>query len=236
MLSKTRAVVLHHIKYGDSSLIVTLYTEKFGRLSCMVNGVRAKKTKLPVTLFQPLTLLDAEVYYKKNREMQRLKEASCSFRYDSIPFTVTKSTIALFLAEILYLTLREEESNPSLFDFLNHAFQLLDSKSEGIPNFHLLFLLHYSKYLGFFPGVPDYNGTAMLSPDLRHFRDMPPEAARALDMMLTTSPAFPEHISLTNSSRAVLLDRIIRYYQEHLGEAGRIRSVQVLKDIFNHMP
>jgi len=233
MLSKTRAIVLHHIKYGDSGLIITLYTEKFGRMSCMVSGVRAKKTKLPVTLFQPLTLLDADVYYKQSRELQRLKEASCSFRYDSIPFTVTKSTIALFLAEILYLTLREEESNPSLFDFLIHAFQLLDSKSEGIPNFHLLFLLHYSKYLGFFPGLPEYKRKAMLSPDLRHFRDLPPEASRALDMMLTTSPAFPEHITLTNSSRAVLLDRIIRYYQEHLGEAGRIKSVQVLKDIFN---
>src|SRR5512133_3092423 len=137
MLIKTRAIVLHHVKYGESSLIVTLYTERHGRMTCMVSGIRSKKTHLSLTFFQPLTLLEAEIYYRPNREVHRLKELSCPFHYTSIPFAITKSTISLFIAEILWLTLREEEANEELFNFLFHAFQLLDTKDEGVANFHL---------------------------------------------------------------------------------------------------
>jgi DNA repair protein RecO (recombination protein O) len=236
MLIKTRAIVLHHIKYGESSLIATLYTERNGRMTCMVSGVRSKKTRLPVTFFQPLTLLEAEIYYKSNRELHRIKEAACPFHYVSVPFSVIKSTIALFLDEILMLTLREEEANADLFNFLYHSFQLLDSKDEGIANFHLLFLLHYSCFLGIFPaGIASPSDISRLS-DLQAFANLPVEAGNAIIQMITTSLSRAEQIVLSRSTRTVILDSLLKFYAEHLEGMGRIRSLPVLKEIFRDSP
>jgi DNA repair protein RecO (recombination protein O) len=233
MLIKTRAIVLHYVKYGESSLIVTLYTEKHGRMTCMVNGIRSKKTHLSLTFFQPLTLLEADIYYKSNREVHRLKELSCPFHYTSIPFSITKSTISLFLAEILWLTLREEETNEGLFTFLYHAFQLLDSKEEGAANFHLLFLIHYSRYLGIFPADLESAKDINSFTDLKMFRNLPGETGRIFMEMLRTSLAQAEKISLNKANRLILLDALVTYYEQHLEGMGRIKSVAVLKEIFS---
>jgi DNA repair protein RecO (recombination protein O) len=236
MLSKTRAIALHNVKYGESSLIVTMYTEKYGRLGCIAGSVRSvhKKSRFPANLFQPLTLLEMEIYYKQNREIQRLKEIACPFHFTTLPFSITKSSIALFLAEVLFVTLREEESNPPLFDFLFHSVQLLDSKEEGIQNFHLLFLLHLSRYLGFFPeqlGSHVYGGK--LSADLRPFGQLPKEALEALVSMIHVSAGFPEAIRLGNLSRSQILDSLIAYYAMHVEGMNRIKSLQILKDVYS---
>jgi DNA repair protein RecO (recombination protein O) len=233
MLIKTRAIVLHHVKYGESSLIVTLYTEKHGRMTCIVSGIRSKKTHLSLPFFQPLTLIEAEIYHKSNREVHRLKELSCPFHYTSIPFSITKSTISLFLSELLWLTLREEEANEKLFDFLFHAFQLLDSKDEGVANFHLLFLIHYSRYLGIFPADPESVTDMSRFTDLKIFTNLPGETGRIFMEMLKTSLAEGEKISLNKAGRLLLLDALVKYYEEHLDGMGKIRSVAVLKEIFS---
>jgi len=233
MLIKTRAIVLHYVKYGESSLIVTLYTEKHGRMTCMVSGIRSKKTHLSLPFFQPLTLLETEIYYKANREVHRLKELSCPFHYTSIPFSIAKSTISLFLAEIIWLTLREEEANEGLFDFLYHAFQLLDSKDEGVANFHLLFLIHYSRYLGIFPADLESGTDISRFADLKVFRNLPGETGRIFMEMMKTSLAQAEKISLNKAHRLVLLNALVKYYEEHLEGMGKIKSMAVLKEIFS---
>jgi DNA repair protein RecO (recombination protein O) len=233
MLIKTRAIVLHHVKYGESSLIVTLYTEGHGRMTCIVSGIRSKKTHLSLPFFQPLTLLEVEIYFKSNREMHRLKELSCPFHYNSIPFSITKSTITLFLSEILWQTLREEEANQGLFDFLFHAFQLLDTKDEGVANFHLLFLIHYSRYLGIFPADPESETDINRFKNLDLFRNLPGETGRIFMEMLKTSLAQAEKLNLNKASRLILLEALVRYYEEHLEGMGKIRSVKVLKEIFS---
>jgi DNA repair protein RecO (recombination protein O) len=232
MLIKTRAIVLHHVKYGESSLIVTLYTEQHGRMSCIVSGFRSKKSRLALPFFQPLTLLEAEIYYKANREVQRIKELACPFHYVSIPFSIIKSTISLFLAEVLWLTLREEEANAALFNFLFLGFQLLDSKEAGISNFHLLFLLHYSRYLGIFPAEVDSAEDIDRFSDLHVFRNLPEEAGQAFAVMMRTSLAQAELIGLNKTNRAVLLDAMVIFFEQHLEGMGRIRSITVLKEIF----
>lgn len=233
MLIKTRAIVLHHVKYGESSLVVTLYTEKYGRMTCMVSGIRSKKNHLSLTFFQPVTLLEAEIYYKSNREVHRLKELSCPFHFTSIPFSITKSTISLFLAEILWHTLREEEANAELFNFLFHAFQLLDSKDEGVANFHLLFLIHYSRYLGIFPADPESDADMARYADLKIFRNLPGETGRVFMEMMKTSLAKAERITLNKASRLILLEALVKYYEQHLDGMGKIKSVAVLKEIFS---
>jgi DNA repair protein RecO (recombination protein O) len=232
MLIKTRAIVLHQVKYGESSLILTLYTERHGRLSCMVSGVRSKKSRFPMTFFQPLTLIEAELYYKPNRELHRLKEMACPVHYVSIPFVIAKSTVSLFLAEILYHTLHEAEGNSRMFDFLYYAFQLLDTRDEGIADFHVWFLLHYARFLGFSLDTAASREEIDRSHELRVFRNLPDEAVFALAQLLNTSMADPGDIRMGHENRMLLLDRIMKYYEEHLGGMGKIRSLQVLKEIF----
>ena len=232
MLHKTRAIVLHYIKYGESSLIVTCYTEQFGRITCMVNGARAKKSKTPATLFQPLCLLEIDMYYKPGKEIQRLKDAWCPQHYTSIPFNTTKSTIALFLAEVLFLSLKEEDSNPKLFSFLFHTFLLLDAKDEGVANFHLWFLLHLTRYLGI--SVKDHTE----GNDLRYllenqlFSNLSTETRDTMMIFLNNPQGTPDSVMLTHTSRTELLEEIIRYYASHIDGFSRMKSYAVLKEIF----
>ena len=232
MLNKTRAIVLHRVKYGESSLIVIFYTEKYGRIACMVHGVRSKKGKFPATLFQPLSLLETDFYYRQNRELQRLKEATSSFHYNSIPFSISKSAIALFLAEVLYLTLREEESNPSLFSFLFHAFQLLDTKDEGCANFHLWFMLHLTRYLGIFIPQQYFQGEDTLSSDMQVFHALSVEASAALKLLAESMEGPPDKMQLSYQDRTQLLERIISYYALHLDGFSRLKSFAVLQEVF----
>ncbi|MFO7371069.1 MAG: DNA repair protein RecO [Bacteroidales bacterium] len=232
MLHKTRAIVLHYIKFGESSLIVTCYTEQFGRITCMVNGARAKKSKTPATLFQPLCLLEIDMYYKPGKEIQRLKDAWCPQHYTSIPFNTTKSTIALFLAEVLFLSLKEEDSNPKLFSFLFHAFQLLDAKDAGVANFHLWFLLHLSRHLGI--SVKDHAEGSDL-PSLfesRLFANLSTDARNALLVFLNNPQGTPDSVTLAHTGRTELLEEIIRYYAGHIDGFSRMKSYAVLREIF----
>lgn len=232
MLNKSRAIVLHQLKFGESSLIVTLYTEKHGRLACMVNGARARKSKVPANLFQPLTLLESDYYYRENRDLQRLKETICSYHYTSIPFSITKKTIALFLAETLYLTLREEESNPVLFSFLFNAFQQLDKQNAGTVNFHLWFMLHYAGFLGFLPVDSSTFRKDLYKPEMQVFQTMPAEAASAMVSLLDRTKDIPDNIVLSNQHRSLLLERIVRHYAQHIDGFSRLKSLSVLREVF----
>jgi DNA repair protein RecO (recombination protein O) len=229
MLNKTRAIVLHQVKYGEASLIVTFYTEKFGRISGMVNGVKTKKSRFPATLFQPLTLLETDFYYRQNRTIQRLKEATAAYIYNSIPYNPSKSAVALFLAEVLNLSLQEEENNPLLFSFIFHAFQLLDAKDENSSWFHHWFMLQLTRYLGFFPG----SGTpSLVSSGIHEFSGLSERASSAL-LELINSPQGPPVLEyFGHTQRNELLDRIIRYYTVHIEDFSRLKSWAVLQEVF----
>jgi DNA repair protein RecO (recombination protein O) len=143
--------VIHTIKYTDNSVISHIYTEEFGRKSFMISGARGKKSSARINLLQHLSMLDMEVYIKQNRGLQRIKEIRLHETFSSIPYHPVKNAVALFISEVLYRTLQEEESNPNLFSFLMNAIKIFDLSEKGYANFHLLFLLGLSRYLGFFP-------------------------------------------------------------------------------------
>ena len=127
MIRKTRGIVLHTTRYGESSLVVHCYTEQYGRQTYMIKGVRKSRKQNRSNLFQPLFILDFEIYHKDSREIQLVKEVNRSVPLNSIPFDITKSTQAIFMAEILYRVIREEEPNPMLAHFLIHTIQYLDA-------------------------------------------------------------------------------------------------------------
>lgn len=236
MLYKSGAIVLRQVDYGDASKIVTLYTENHGRISCMVNGVRSKKPRFAPTLFQPLTLLEIDFYYRPGREVQRLKEAVCPFHYQSILYDHVKSSIAIFLAEVLYQVLREEESNLVLFSFIYHALQLLDTSKSGITTFHHWFMLHLSRYLGFYPDEKVFTERSYPSDYMQAFAGLTSQQKNALRQLAESPQSSPELSDLTHSGRNELLESIIRYYTIHIDGISRLRSLSVLQEVFGTKP
>ena len=119
MIHKTKGIVLSHIKYKESSIIAQIYTREFGKRSYIVNGVRTKKNNGKIALYQPLTLLDLDVYERKSKNIQRINDVKCSHPYSSIPFDIKKTTIAIFLSEFLSKSLQNKEfTDTDKFDFI----------------------------------------------------------------------------------------------------------------------
>ncbi|MBT8394864.1 MAG: DNA repair protein RecO, partial [Bacteroidia bacterium] len=153
MLVPTKAIVISKLKYRDNDLIVKCYTDQFGIQSYLLRGVlRSKKGKLKTAYFQLLSQLELIVNYRETRSLQSISEAKPSAFYQSIYSNVAKSAIVMFLAEVLNGVLKEEEKNELLFTYLETTLQWLDANDE-FSNFHLLFLLNLSKYLGFYPDL-----------------------------------------------------------------------------------
>src|SRR5688572_10155550 len=130
MLHKTRGIVFRFIKYGDSSIIVTIFTDLFGLQTYIVNSVRSKSAKGKIALFQPLTLLDLVVYYKENASIKRIKEVRCVHQYQTLQTDIRKSSIGMFINEILNKTVKEENHAQELFDFIFSSLIFLDNQKN----------------------------------------------------------------------------------------------------------
>ncbi|MFN8417397.1 MAG: DNA repair protein RecO [Cytophagaceae bacterium] len=224
MLHKTKGIVLHFIRYSDTSIIAKIYTEAFGLQSYIVNGVRSKSAKNKIALFQPLTLLDLVVYHKENSTLQRISEMRCAEPYQSIPFEVHKSSIALFTAEILQKTLKEEVSNNLLFEFLYHSLHALDQLTPTTSkNFHVLFLIRYAAYLGFYPT------------DLDELWKMAaiPNAAIQKYLQDSMDKNYFQEVEGTNQIRREALQLLLNYYSTHIDNFGEVNSYKILQEILS---
>jgi DNA repair protein RecO (recombination protein O) len=241
MLHKTKGIVLHYIKYGDTSIIAYIYTEVFGRQTFIVNGVRKKTSKIRLNQFQPLSILELDVYYKPSRDIQRIKELKNSLLLKTVHDNIVKSSIALFIAEIMYKTLREVEPNKPLFDFIYNSIHILDIKDKGIENYHLVFLLLLSRYLGISPVDGDQksieftvtNQPAMKKSNIGLSFILTEEEKRAMTQLNEYSFKNLEKIKIDNNTRSSLLEKFIEYYKIHLEGIGTIKSLAVLKEVFS---
>ncbi|MEA3445752.1 MAG: DNA repair protein RecO [Bacteroidota bacterium] len=238
-LHKTTGIVLHHIKYGDTSIITTIYTEKFGRQAYIIKGARSRKARLKANLFQPLFLLDMEVYYKANRELNTIKEAKNSRPFLDIPFNFTKTPVCLFLAEILYKTLKEEEQNQKLFDFITSSIFYFDEQKNFPANFHLTFLLHLSRFLGFYPNDNYSESNSYFDLKEGYFADLKPVHNHYLpkiasyDFHVLLNTDFSDNVKFsTVEMRQYLLDKILEFYTYHQERMGDIKSLEILREIF----
>ena len=151
MLHSTRGIFLHKINYSESSLIVKIYTEKFGLQSYMLKGAKRKKKQNTVNILQHLALLDMEVYHRPKSNLQKIKEYKLHKPFQSIPYRIQKSTLALFINELIMKTIGGEEAAPELFGFLYDEIDLLDRTDGSVADFHLNFMAKYSSLLGFSP-------------------------------------------------------------------------------------
>ncbi|NOZ47306.1 MAG: DNA repair protein RecO [Chlorobi bacterium] len=240
MLQKTKGIVLHYFKYTDTSVIVQVYTKKYGRQSYIFSGIRSKKAKGKINYLQPMNLLEMEVYYKPKSTMQRLSEFRPAYAFQNIQNSIIKQTELLFLAEILYKCLKEEESNTELFDFLFHSIQYFDTMKIGETDFHLLFLIHLTKYLGFYP-AKNFN------PENKYFdlkegvyfnrqngdkQRLNGNTSRIIYLLTNTSLNELGQLNITSVERTKVLEAIVDYYQYHLLSVKSIKSLEVLKTVF----
>ncbi len=224
-LHKTRGIVINYLKYGETSIITRIFTETFGIQSYIINGVRSKKPRFSISFFQPLSLLNLVVYKKKNASLNRISEVECTSSASSISIDIYKSGIAIFISEILSKTLKEEMEDQRLFHFLNQSIQILDQLKGGFENFHLLFLIKFSHYLGFSP----ISGTEILSQIYQHIDHESLEEVKYFDQLIDAD--FSDHIKMNGDLRRQLLEDLIRYYQIHIENFGVVRSMDVLREV-----
>jgi DNA repair protein RecO (recombination protein O) len=240
MLIKAKAIVLHCLSYNDTTNIVHLYTEDFGRMSYLVGKPRTRKSSLKNAFFQPLSLVEIEADHHGNRSIHRIKDIRCIYAFTRIPFDPTKNAVALFLSEVLYRSLRESEKNTSLFDYLCRSVQWLDLCEKGVGNFHLVFLIKLTRYLGFYPNVEnqqpnwyfDLQGGCFSPTRPMHNAWLTPaqasDFARLMRMNFENMAAF----RFKHDERVEMLRQMLNYYRLHLTEFPTIKSLAVLQEIF----
>lgn len=241
MILKTSAIVLHQLKYSETSIIATLYTKHSGRQSYIINGIRSSKSKTKVGLFQPLFQLEIEANHKAGRDLQRLNEFRISTPYQSIPFNVIKNAISLFLAEVLYKVLKSEDTDENLFDFVRNSLQYFDSLEKGLANFHLWFLINIAGYLGFQPQnnfsltTRFFNlKSGSFEPNKAPYPNMPDHddshlMAQLLDLKIDEL----ERFQISGAKRTILLEHLLEYYSIHFEGFTNIKSLHILNEIFH---
>lgn len=231
MLSKTRGIVINYIRYRETSVIVNIFTEEFGIQTYVENGVRSAKSKNKIALFQPLTLLDLVIYHKQknvgqNKQIHRIAEIKCNTLFQTLPYDIHKSSIALFITEILGKSLKEEMSNANLFHFLHNSIIWLDEATENFENFHLQFLLQLGTFLGFSPENAHEISHEL---SLHNLPILSQVHESQLDMLLNAP--YNQVLKIDRVSRNQLLESLILFYRLHIETLGEVKSLAVLKEV-----
>ena len=241
MLQKTRAVVLNTIEYAEASLIVKAYTEQFGLQSFLVNGVRKNKSKHTPGIFQPLSLIEVVAFYKKPGGLHRASEVTAAPALKNIPYDIIKTTMAFFLSEVIYKSIKEEEINPELFSFIDNSIQILDLLDESVSRFHYCFLIQLTRYLGFYPHGKYSNQSPWFDLQEGVFQETRPNHPYFLEPTLSklfselTALSLDEikDFSITATDRKKILEGLISYYELHHTHGGKIKSHEVLMEILS---
>jgi DNA repair protein RecO (recombination protein O) len=234
MLHQTRGIVLHHLRYSETSVIAKIYTEKFGLQSYLIRGVRSPKAKIKLGLLEHLSLLEMVVYYREGRGLQNIKELRPAHAFKSMHNNIRKSSQALFMNELIFKSVKEEESNAELFDFLFNSVLELDKPDLFLPDFHLGFMVSLARFLGFAPArnyTPGFwfnlqeGYFEAQRPAHSHF--IFPEQAGFFNALLIQDSSN----TISSSIRKLLLDKLIEFYQLHLPAFGSLRSPEVLHEV-----
>jgi len=237
MIVKVKALVLRCIKFQDSSLIIKCYTEQ-GLKSYLLKGILgSKKSPLKIGYFQPLNLLELVANHNDKGTLNSIREVKIAYSYRGISSDVVKQSILLFLADVLNTSLQEEEVNKNLFKFLETSFQYLDNHSE-IANFHLVFLLKLTKYLGFYPQIknsdyPYFNLQEGLFENQSLFNSIQGEKKDLFKNLLETNFENMQMLKLDKTQRQLLLSILINYYELHVSGFKKLNSLPILQAVFN---
>ncbi len=236
---KTKALVLSHLKYGDTSLIVRCFTEELGLQSYLLRGVLSSKKNKKAAYFQPLSILDVVTKPNKNGGLSSIKEVSSSYTYHSVYQNIYKQAIVLFLSEVLSMTIKETEANTDLFAFIEASLIWLDTHDDS-ANFHLVFLAKLSRYLGIQPDFREDNG--MFFDMIQGVMVSNPSKGKYLSgKQLEIMKVFfnASYLSIveegySSQQRQLFLGLLIQYFDLHLDTFRKINSLDILKSVFNY--
>jgi len=245
MVHATKGIVLRTVKYGDTSIITTIYTELFGIQSYIVKGVRqsSKTSAGKASFFQPAAMLDMEVHHNELKQLQFIKEYQWAYLYEKVLFDVVRNTVAQFVIELLQHSLKQPEANPELFYLIEDTLKQLDKGNDTLTgNLPLYFTLHLGSELGF------------------QFHGMYSEQTPVLDlqegMFIAEKPTHPyylegnharitsdlsalqfyndlENIPLNRTVRRELLQAYQTYLSLHISDFGEMRSFGILQEILS---
>jgi DNA repair protein RecO (recombination protein O) len=245
MIHKTKGIVLRSIKYGETSLVLTVFTELFGLQSYIVNGVRtvSKKGSSKSVFFQPSAILDLVVYHNEFKNLQRIKEYKWAHLYQHIFSDVRKNSVALFMVELLTKCLKQPEANAELFYFVEDALVHLDKSNDTVAaNFPLFFAVHLAVFFGF--RINDEFSEEKHYLDLEEglFTDTQPKHLNYLDdkaaeitsyILKVQHPAELEELKLNQDFRRFLLSSYEAYYQLQIADFGSMKTLPVLREMMN---
>ncbi len=239
MSSKTEAVVLRIVKYSDKASIVTLYTREYGTVPYIVYGLGSKRSAVRSSAFLPLSIIEITASHNPNREVQQMKEAKPAVPLTDIYCNPFKNAIALFVAELLFKSLKHTETDVLLFDFIKESILELENSTEEIANFHLIFMAKLSNYLGFNPNMERDDACYF---DLMNgvFTDVQPMHEHFLDKRLTTIFSSlldadfqgTNDLGMSRTTRNLILDALVQYYKLHVPGFGGLKSLDVLRELF----
>lgn len=240
MLTKTEAIVLHAFKYGETRLIVDVFTRQTGRLSFITSLPKTGKGRLKKQYFQPLTLLEVEYDHRPKVQLQKMRDARLLSPYVSIPFESTKLSIALFVGEFLYHALKSEQQNSPLFDYVCYSLEWLDGCTTTAANFHLVFLMRMSRFLGFYPNLEGWREGCCF--DLRagefctvppmHRDILPPSEAALMQLLMRMDYPTMHLFRMSHDDRRRLVDAAVLYYRLHLPDFPELKSLAVLQELY----
>ena len=238
LIYHSRAIILRTVKYGETSLIVDMYTEQKGHQTFIVNSVRKSKALTPAALLQLMTLVDIVAYHQDHRKINRIKEIRLNHAWQSIPFDMRKSAVITCVAEMCSKCIRTAEPHPELFSFLHRNLSAFDKPDTYDRDFLIRFLVSLSQYLGFGMNVP---GT--VSPDdtfdlleghltahhERHKYLMPGADLVVLSEILKLGRQGKSDAPV--SVRRRLIDQLVLYYQLHVESLKEVNSLKILREL-----
>jgi len=220
-------------------VVTKVYTELYGLQSYIINGVRKRKAKIKSNILQPLSMLDMGVYNRENRSLQRIKYANAINPASRIGLDMVKGSLAIFIAEVLFRSIREQEPNQNLFSFLVQFISDLETEDGSVSNYHLLFMLDLTGYLGFYPSSPSSGSAAYF--DKReglfcvevpqHGDWMDEESSEIFKRLMRASTENIASIKLSSLQRNDLLNHLIAFYDLHLDARLNIKSHKILQTV-----
>ncbi|GBU07536.1 DNA repair protein RecO [Bacteroidales bacterium] len=240
MLHRSRAIVLYLFSYNDKYSLAHIYTEAFGLVVYMVSKSRSKRTKVPRSLFYSLSILDLEVEHVNRRDVHKIKEARSLLPSLEILENPYKNAMSMFLSEFLGKVLKDVQSNKYLFLYLYHSIQVLDSAQEGLANFHLVFMLRLSHFLGFEPDVSTYRAGyffdlkdgIFVSDKPLHPSFIDPKSSEVFLLLLRMNYDNMHLYHFSRLERVQIIDQVLLYYRLHLTDFSALKSLSVLQDVF----
>ena len=239
MFIDDNGIVLRCVKYDDKSFVAHLFTASRGHVSFMINGSHGKRSGTSARLFQPMAFLSFQWDIKPSASLQRMKEARLLFVQQDIPLHPIKRSVAMLLSEFMVYTLRDEASNPDLYQYIEHSLRWFDMAEDGYANFHLVFLLKLARFLGIAPNMEAYSEGELFDLTSGHFIPYGASCESIMSehdtlLLFALNGATYEtmdSITMNRQDRARMIQYLATYYSIHIPKFPTLQSLEILQQL-----